>query len=237
MGQFGQQEGEPSPNFGIDYPAEVLTPDEVAALIGRCSVRGKTGIRNRALLMLLYRSGLRVSEAVGSPARPERRVRGRDGQVKVVKAQPAVAPLRVSDIDLGTHSIRILDTKSGKAQTRGFHPSVDDSLIRWMDTRKTLGFPRAPLFCTLSGGPVHPQQVRNLVKRLAREAGIEKRVHPHGLRHTFAAELRRNGMGEMLISDLLGHSSLAVTNRYLKHLGNFEAVQALESIQLPEVKA
>ncbi len=52
------------PNKGRKYPAEVLTPAEVAAVIGRCSARARTGIRNRALLMLLYRSGLRVSEAL-----------------------------------------------------------------------------------------------------------------------------------------------------------------------------
>ena len=237
MGQFGQQQGEHAPNFEKDYPAEVLTPEEVTALISRCGQRSPTGIRNRALLMLLYRSGIRISEAVGSPARPERTVHTRDGKTKIQPPQAAKQPLKVADVDLVHHTLRVLDTKSGGAQTRGFHPSVDDALIRWIDKRKMLGHRSAPLFCTLDGGPVHPQQIRNLVKRLAREAGIEKHVHPHGLRHTFAVELRRGGMSETLICDLRGHSSLAVTHQYLMHLGNFEAVQALESIQLPEVKA
>ena len=60
MGQFGQQQGEHAPNFEKDYPAEVLTPEEVTALISRCGQRSPTGIRNRALLMLLYRSGIRI---------------------------------------------------------------------------------------------------------------------------------------------------------------------------------
>jgi integrase len=54
------------PNEGKKYPAEVLTPDEVTAIISQCPPRAPTGIRNRAMLTLLYRSGLRVSEMTGS---------------------------------------------------------------------------------------------------------------------------------------------------------------------------
>jgi site-specific recombinase XerD len=56
------QAGQEPPNKGRTYPAEVLTADEVQALIGSCSARSASGIRNRALIALLYRSGLRVSE-------------------------------------------------------------------------------------------------------------------------------------------------------------------------------
>ena len=75
--------------------------------------------------------------------------------------------------------------------------------------------------------------VRGLLKRLARKAGIEKRVHPHGLRHTFAVELEAAGTPVTTISKLLGHSSVAVTARYLDHLTNSQAVAALGSVELP----
>ena len=181
----------------------------MTAIIGQCSRRAPTGIRNRALLMLLYRSGLRVSE---------------------------VLALRPADVDLTRHSIRLLDTKSGGAQTRGFHPSADDALSRWLDTRRSLGIggehgPR--LFCTLAGGPLSDDYVRGLLRRLAAKAGITKRVHPHGLRHTFAVELEAAGTPVTTISKLLGHSSVAVTARYLDHLTNGEAVAALQSVDLP----
>ncbi len=52
------------------WPAEILTPAEVAALIGACSAKSRTGIRNRALLKLLYKSGLRISEAIGHRGGP-----------------------------------------------------------------------------------------------------------------------------------------------------------------------
>ncbi len=208
----------PAPNKDEKYPAQVLTTGEVAALIGQCSAKAPTGIRNRALLTLLYRSGLRVSEAVGDPGR-------------------GIPPLKTADVNLKAHSLRLQVTKSGKPQTRGFHPSADDALLRWIDTRKDLGFRNGPFFCTLKGGPIHPQYVRNLLHRLADEdhADLGKRVHPHGLRHTFADELRRSGMDVVTISKLLGHSSIAVTARYLDHLSNGQAVEALEAVDLPEL--
>ena len=206
-GTFGQQPGQPAPNKGRRYPAEPLTPGEVTALIGVCSPRAAAGIRNRALLTLLYRSGLRISEALA---------------------------LRPADIDLARHRIRLLDTKSGQPQTRGLHPSADDALARWLDARKALGLSgRARLFCTLAGGPVSDDYVRGLLRRLAARAGITKRVHPHGLRHTFAVELEAAGTPVTVISKLLGHSSVAVTARYLDHLTNGQAVTALESADLP----
>jgi integrase/recombinase XerD len=209
MGSFGQQAGQPAPNKGGKYPAEPLTPAEVGAIIGKCSGRAPTGIRNRALLTLLYRSGLRVSE---------------------------VLAVRPSDVDMARHSIRLLGTKSGQAQTRGFHPSADDALARWIDTRKALGIGgHCKLFCTLAGTPLSDDYVRGLLRRLGAKAGISKRVHPHGLRHTFAVELEAAGTPVTVISKLLGHSSVAVTARYLDHLTNGQAVTALEGADLPPI--
>lgn len=198
------------PNKGREYPAEPLTAGEMQRLIDGCSRKAPTGIRNRALLTLLYRSGLRVSE---------------------------VLAIRPSDVDLKRRTIRLKDTKSGKPQTRGFHPSADDALARWLDTRKSLGIGNGKLFCTLKGEPMSDDYVRGMLRRLADKAGIEKRVHPHGIRHTFAVELEANGTPVTVISKLLGHSSVAVTARYLDHLTNNQAVDYLGSVNLPEVNA
>jgi site-specific recombinase XerD len=199
-----------APNKDRKFPAEPLTPSEVAAIIGECSPRSTSGIRNRALLTLLYRSGLRVSELLA---------------------------VRPSDVNLGRHSIRLLDTKIGQAQTRGFYPSADDALARWMDRRRELGIKGGPLFCKLDGGPLYPQYVRGLLKRLADKAGIEKRVHPYGLRHTFAVELDAAGTSLSVISKLLGHRSTPTTARYLDHLSNRQAVDALQGVSLPNLEA
>ena len=208
-----------TPSARKTYPAEVLTPAEVQALINACSPKSPTGIRNRALLTLLYRSGLRISEAIGYPGLPEQRITLPDGSEKMT-----------------AHSLRILHTKSGKAQTRGFHPSATDALARWIDVRRQLGHNgRAPLFCTLAGEPLSEQYVRALLGRLAAKAGIDKRIHPHALRHTFAVELETGKTPVTVISKLLGHSSIAVTSRYLDHLSNGEAVTFLEGVELPSL--
>lgn len=209
-GHFGQIAGEPAPNKGQKYPGEPLSPAEVAAILARCSQRAPTGIRNRAMLTLLYRSGLRVSE---------------------------VLALKPSDMDMTANSIRLLDTKSGHAQTRGFHPSAGDAVARWVDVRRARGIRGGRLFCTLAGGEVSDDYVRGMLRRLAADAGITKRVHPHGLRHTFAVELLNGGADIVTISKLLGHSSVAVTARYLDHLTNHQAVAALQGIQLPQLDA
>ena len=169
----------PAPNKGHKYPAEVLTPSEVTSILAQCSRRAPSGIRNRALLTLLYRAGLRISEALA---------------------------LRPADVDLEKRTIRVLHGKGNKATTRGFHPSATDALARWIDTRKARGIRRgAPLFCTLQGGAMDAEYVRQVLHRLGDRAGVEKRVHPHGLRHTFAFELEDAGTPLVTISKLLGH--------------------------------
>ena len=70
--------------------------------------------------------------------------------------------------------------------------------------------------------------VRGLMPRLARRAGIEKRVHPHGLRHTHAAELAFEGLPMNAIQAQLGHASLATTSRYLAHIAPAELVKAMQ---------
>ena len=77
---------------------------------------------------------------------------------------------------------------------------------------------RSRLFCTLEGKPIDSSYVRHLMKRLAAKAGIEKRVHAHGLRHTLAAELASERKPMNVIQAQLGHGSLATTSRYLDHI-------------------
>src|SRR5213080_3442375 len=150
-------EGREPANKGKTYPAEILTPDEVRALVKACSSRAPTGVRNRALLVLLYRGGLRVSEALG---------------------------LHPKDVDRQAGTVTVLRGKGGKRRTIGLDPGAFAFLERWVDLRAQRGINgRAPIFCTLEAGPLASAYVRALLPRLGRKAGIEKRVHAHGLRH------------------------------------------------------
>ena len=178
-------------------------PDEVRALIKACSNRAPTGIRNRALLVLLYRGGLRVSEALR---------------------------LYPKDLDRDAGTVTVLMGKGGKRRTIGLDPGAFAVVERWVDKRAALGINgRAPLLCTLRGQPVASAYVRGLMPRLARRVGIEKRVHPHGLRHTHAAELAFEGVPMNAIQAQRGHSSLATTSRYLAHIAPAELVKAMQA--------
>jgi len=196
-----QHTGRRHPNKGKTFPAEVLTPDEVRALILAASNRAPTGVRNRALLTLLYRGGLRISEALA---------------------------LYEKDIDRATGAVRVLHGKGNRARTVALDPGALAVLERWLDRRRKLKLNgRHPLFCTLDGHPVLPSYTRALLPRLARRAGIEKRVHAHGLRHTHAAELALEGHPVNRIQQQLGHSNLAVTSRYLEHVAPADRLEAM----------
>jgi integrase len=81
----------------------------------------------------------------------------------------------------------------------------------------------------IKGASLKTAYVRALLPRLAARAGIEKRVHPHGLRHTHAAELAREGTPLNLVQAQLGHSSLATTDGYLRHIAPEELVKAMKA--------
>lgn len=179
-------------NLGRRFPAEVLAGEEVLALLAACDASTVTGLRNRALLAILYRAGLRISEAL------------------------ALLP---KDVDPNAGSVRVLRGKGGRARTVGIDPGGLAIVEAWRQRRAELGFTRRePLICTVRGTAVTASYVRVLLPRLAVKAGIDKRVHAHGLRHAHAAELRAEGVDIAVISRQLGHRSLLTTIEYLDHL-------------------
>ncbi|MFG0241663.1 MAG: tyrosine-type recombinase/integrase [Phycisphaerales bacterium JB054] len=194
--------GEPlTTNAGRRFPPEVLTDYEVRSLLDACGGGLPSCARNRALIAVLYRGGLRVSEALD---------------------------LYPKDLDANVGAVRVLNGKGGKARTIGLDPGAFQILGEWMRARGALGIGgRSPVFCTAAGKPVSSSYVRRLLNRLGEQAGIEKRVHPHGLRHTHAAQLRAEGVDIGIISKQLGHRSIATTARYLDHIAPWAVVEAM----------
>lgn len=184
-------------------PPEVLTEPEAIALLKACSSRAPTGIRNRALIAVLWRSGLRISEALA---------------------------LELRDLDLEAGTLRVRHGKGDRSRTVGVDEQTCAMLARWLDRRRTLGpGARAPVFCTLQGGRLDCSYVRRLLPRLARKAGVDRRVHAHGLRHTYAAELARERTPINVIRDALGHSTLAVTDRYLRDVAPMHVINTIRA--------
>jgi integrase/recombinase XerD len=158
----------------------------VRRIFDACSSRSLTGIRNRALITVLYRCGLRVSELV------------------------ALLPADV------THEGSIRVRNNRRSRVCALDPPSYGILDDWIERRKERRFAEdAPLFCTLRGGSLKPSYLRALMTRLGRKAGIKKRVSAEVLRRTLAAELATEGAPISLIQAHLGHSSTATTERFL----------------------
>ena len=101
--------------------------------------------------------------------------------------------------------------------------------MRWAERRSQLGISgRATLFCTLKGKALKPSYVRTMSVRLTDRAGIERRVHPHGLRHTHGFGLMMEGVPVPAIQQQFGHASLATTDRSLRHLAPKDVVEMMQ---------
>ena len=184
----------------MTYPPEPLTTDECRRLIAACSPRCPTGLRNRALIVCLWRGGLRCSEALALHA--------------------------PRDLDNGV--LRVRRGKGGKYRTVALDPEAWAVLTMWLERKARMGI-TGPVFSTLRGKALLPSYVRSLFKRLSRKAQIARRCHPHGLRHTFAASLADEQVDIRIIQRALGHSSLGTTARYVDHLNPRAVIDALRA--------
>ncbi len=192
------------------YPIEVLTKHEVQALLEACGQEQWTDRRNYALLVLLWRTGLRISEALA---------------------------LRPCDVDLERGAIRVLHGKGGRARTVGIDSRGCEAMSSWIRERAGMGYsPGYVLFLTGGGQPVSQGYLRRKLPELGRMAGLHKRVHAHGFRHTHASELRAEHIDIVLIQQQLGHASLLTTINYVQHLmpnSLFEAIGSRLELEYP----
>lgn len=207
----GYRQGQHPPNYGRTFPAEILTAEEIGRLMDACPRRGPAGLRNRAVIAVLWRGGLRCAEALD---------------------------LELRDVDRDAGTLTIRHGKGNKRRVVGLDPGAFAMLERWLESRTALGVPRgSKVFCTITAGnlgrPLGAPYWREAIKRLGVKAGIEKRVHSHGLRHTHAVELMREGTPLLVISRQLGHASLAMTQRYLDHLEPGEIVATMQAREWP----
>jgi len=177
-----------SPKLDKRLPS-FLTPEEIVRLLQAPDLSTAQGLRDRALIELLYASGLRVSELVSLDIEQvnfdtyEIRVWGKGSKERVVlMGQPAAEALRTY-------------LSQGRPKLMG------DKRIR-------------ALFINRYGRRLIERRVQRLLQKYASLAGINKRVYPHLLRHTFATHLLDGGAGLRVVQELLGHASLSSTQIY-----------------------
>jgi integrase/recombinase XerC len=171
-----------------------LRPGEIEALLEAPGSEGPLQVRDRALLEVLYAAGLRVAELVG---------------------------LDWQDVDLAGRVLRVLG-KGGKERMVPFGRPAAAALRAWLGEweklrggdRATAAMESEPVFLNHRGGRLTDRSVRRLVDRYVERAALAAGVHPHTLRHTFATHLLEGGADLRAIQELLGHSSLATTQRY-----------------------
>jgi site-specific recombinase XerD len=180
-------------------PPEVLRDDEIRALLNGCSHTAPTGIRNRALIAVMWRTGLRIGEAL------------------------ALSP---RDVDLDSGELHVQHGKGDKARRLGIDPEACALLARWVDCRPASQY----LFCSLAGRQMDQSYVRSLLLRLKAKAGLECRCHPHALRHTFASNIAVEGNVPIhVLRDMLGHSSVATTDQYLRAVAPRAVVDSMRA--------
>ena len=170
---------------------DCLSLEEVDALLAAFPARGDAlEVRNRAILHLLYASGLRVSELTG---------------------------LRIADADLENLLIRVRG-KGSKERIVPVAPQVVRLLRQYIDgARRELieKIPLSPyLFVSRTGRKLDRERVWAIIKEGALRANIDKNIHPHTLRHSFASHLLANGADLRIIQEMLGHADIGTTEIY-----------------------
>ena len=165
----------------------VLDRGEAEALLRQPNTRCPTGLRNRAMLELMYRAGLRVSEVVN---------------------------LRPSDVRWQSRLVEVRNGKGNKDRAVPVDEATVGWLQAWSARRPPRGH---RFFCTLHGGSLSTRYVQAAVKRYAvRALGAERAraVSPHVLRHTYATELLDEGFTIREVQALLGHANVGTTQIY-----------------------
>jgi integrase/recombinase XerD len=170
---------------------EVLTTDEVENLLAQPKGEDALGARDKAILELLYATGMRVSELCSLCLK--------DVSDTFVKVKGKGKKERL--IPVGKKAIEALD----------------HYLLHFRGEIKEAA---APLFISLRGKPIDRITIYNRVKIYAKSAGITKSISPHTLRHSFATHLLENGADLRLIQDMLGHEDIGTTDRYTHVTGN-----------------
>ncbi|HTS02525.1 MAG TPA: tyrosine recombinase XerC [Thermoanaerobaculia bacterium] len=166
-----------------------LSVAEAGAVVEARDREGPLGARDRALLELLYATGLRVSEIVA---------------------------LRLDDVDLAARQVRTLG-KGRKERIVPFGRAAGDAVKAWLrerELRRPAPKDAAFVFLNAHAGRLTDRSVRRILDRALLAAGVTRRASPHALRHSFATHLLAAGADLRSIQELLGHASLSTTQKY-----------------------
>ena len=223
----------------------IMEQDELDALLGAINTRTPTGARNYALLQLMAQTGIRCGEALQVQAADIRQEDwpGNGGTVRVWVLR---LPRRATKGQQGRQGLPLA-------------PATRQALDSWQEKRAALGIRGGPLFCTISkgkrahgtpgagdkpgafgegvtvtdlkpGAALNPRYVREMVAKLAERAGIQRRVHPHMLRHTALTNLYDRTQDLRMVQEVAGHTTSRMTERYT-HVHPLAVAEAMGAIE------
>lgn len=204
--RFLKREGslEKDPTELLDSPKmwqlipEVLTAEEVEALLDAPDISHEEGMRDKSLLETLYATGIRASE---------------------------LCSLNIHDV--GENTVRVMG-KGGKERIVPIGEeallAIDAYLGQWRDDKGE----NRPLFISKKGKRLNRTTLWERVKLYAKQAGIQKEISPHTLRHSFATHLLDHGADLRVIQEMLGHADIGTTDRYT-HLSKKRLFEAFDT--------
>jgi len=212
----GRMPRDPSSSLGrpkvVNRLPTVLRPSEAEALVEAPPIDGTDGgsgdqaaghavaLRDRAVLELLYGSGLRVSEVAG---------------------------LTVESVDLARGRVLVMGKGSKEREVPMSDPAVE-AVRQWLSEGRALVATGSPsLFFNRKGRPIGPRDIRALVEGYSGRLLPGRRVTPHTLRHSYATHLLEGGADIRAVQELLGHATVATTQRYT-HVSRTRLFEAYE---------
>jgi site-specific recombinase XerD len=195
----------------LRYPADPPTVEEIIRVM-RAAGDGPVADRLRGMIVVLWRSGVRISEALA---------------------------LTESDLDPGRGAILVRRGKGGKRREVGMDAWGWQHLEPWLQIREQLRV--GALFCIINGPnqgrPWTQDAVRFQLRRTAVAAAVRRRFAPHQLRHAHAVEMAREGVPIVVIQRQLGHANLGITSIYLQGIDNAEIIDTVHHRAAPVIPA
>lgn len=174
-----------SPKFGRPLP-DVLATEEIDRIIAAADTPSTKGMRDSAMLEVLYSCGLRVSE---------------------------LTSLRLSDLFFGEGYIRVIG-KGDKQRLVPVSPTARDRIQRYLERRRPARANEQIVFLNNRGTQLTRVMVFTVIRQAALRAGIDKHISPHTFRHSFATHLLEGGASIRQVQEMLGHESILTTEIY-----------------------
>jgi len=196
-----EQKTEINPALNLNAPKKpkalpkFLTPDEMEKILNNIKIETPAGYRNKAILELLWATGMRISELSG---------------------------LNFGDLDLDNNEIKVFG-KGAKERIILVSDRAKNYLKRYIDTARPLvakGYrleeitESTPVFINKTGFRLQPRMIRNVINEVVEKIQLPKHVSPHMFRHSFATHLIENGADLRVVQELLGHASISNTQIY-----------------------